>query len=182
MQVVCRLKCCEMLMISNEWMRNSATVVSRIMSVVAAGMMSLALIAPVAGQDRMVLGPDQFKEDKSGAGAVLCVWSLYLSIQAETATCALPRRPVDDAIDQAIVDIDEFILVNSSLHPTRPMLEKFKRDVSESDINSARRWRGPQFCKNEDLEFFHSSSPEKVQASVKALLAIPREPLMNPCL
>jgi hypothetical protein len=169
-------------MTSHEWIRNSAMIVGRIMPIVAAGMMSLALIAPVAGQDRMVLGPDQFKEDKSGAGAVLCVWSLYLSIQAQTAACALPRRPVDDAIDQAVVDIDEFILANSSLHPTRPMLEKFKRDAAEGEINSARRWRGPQFCKNQDLEGFRSPSPEQVRSSVKALLAIPREPVMNPCL
>jgi hypothetical protein len=47
-------------------MRNSATIVRRIMPMVAVGMMSLALIAPADGQDRMVLGPDQFKDDKSG--------------------------------------------------------------------------------------------------------------------
>src|SRR5258708_2715282 len=82
---------------------------------------------PGGGQDRLVLGPRQFEEDKSGAGAVLCLWSIYLSVQAQTAACALPRRPVDDAIDQAIVAIDEFVLANSSLHPTRPMLEDFKR-------------------------------------------------------
>jgi hypothetical protein len=168
-------------MISNERMRNPATVVTCFMSIVAVGI-GLGLIAPAAGQDRMVLGPDQFKEDKSGAGAVLCAWSLYLSIQEQTATCAWPRRPVDDAIDQAVVDIDEFILANSSLHPTRPMLDKFKHDAAAGEIKSARRWRGPQFCKNEDLEGFRSSSPEKVQSSVKTLLAVPREPLMNPCL
>ena len=163
-------------MISNESMRNSATIVRRILPVVAVGMMGLAPIAPAAGQDRMVLGPDQFKGDKSGAGAVLCAWSLYLTIQAQTAACGLPRRPVDDAIDQAVADIDEFILANSSLHPTRSMPENFKHDA-------AARAAGPQYCENKDLATFRSSlSPEKVQSSVKTLLAIPREPLMNPCL
>jgi hypothetical protein len=143
--------------------------------------LGLLLIEPVAGQDKMVLGPDQFKEDKSGAGAVLCTWSIYLSIQAETAACALSRRPVDDAIDQAIVAIDEFILANSSLHPTRAMLENFKRNAAASAVSGARQL-GPQFCKREDLEMFRSPSPEKIQAGVKALLAVPREPVMNPCL
>jgi hypothetical protein len=32
-----------------------------------------------------------------------------------------------------------------------------------------------QFCKSDDLEAFRSPSPEKIQASVKALVAIPRE-------
>jgi hypothetical protein len=163
-------------MVSHEQMRNSATVARRIMSIVAAGTMGLALIAPVAGQDRMVLGPDQFKGDMSGAGAVLCTWSRYLSIQTWTANCALPRRPVDDAIDQAVVDIDEFILANSSLHPTRPMLENFKHDAAARDA-------GPQYCENKDLPKFRNLlTPEKVQSSVKTLLAVPREPLMNPCL
>jgi hypothetical protein len=88
---------------------------------------AVAMIIPAFGQDRMVLGPRQFEQDKSGAGAVLCSWSIYLSIQNQVAACALPRRPVDDAIDQAIVAIDEFILANSSLHPSKPMLEDFKR-------------------------------------------------------
>jgi hypothetical protein len=168
-------------MVGNKSMRNRA-MAPRCITLIVLATFGLVLIAPAIGQDRMVLGPNQFKEDTSGAGAVLCVWSIYLSVQAQTAACALPRRPVDDAIDQAIVAIDEFILANSSLHPTRPMLEKFKHDAAEGELSSARRWRGPQFCKNEDLEGFRSPSPEKIQASVKALLAIPREPVMNPCL
>jgi hypothetical protein len=92
---------------------------------------AVAMIVPSVGQDRMVLGPRQFEQDKSGAGAVLCSWSIYLSIQIQTTACVLPRRPVDEAIDQAIVAIDEFILANSSLHPTRPMLEDFKRSAAE---------------------------------------------------
>ncbi|SRR6266852_5515278 len=159
-------------------MRNPATKSLTLMVIAA---ISLALIVPAVGQDRMVLGPRQFEEDKSGAGAVLCFWSIYLSVQAQTAACALPRRPVDDAIDQAIVAVDEFVLANSSLHPTRPMLEDFKRRAAESTLSSARR-RGPQFCKNADLEGFRSPSPEKIQTTVKALLAVPREPVMNPCL
>jgi hypothetical protein len=128
----------------------------------------LAQVAPVVGQDKLVLGPRQFQTDTSGAGAVLCA-------------CSLPRRPVDDAIDQAIAAIDDFILANSSLHPTKAMVDAFKHDVAASEVSGARRFK-PDFCKGPDLEHFRSPAPEQIQASVKALLAVPREPVMNPCL
>ncbi len=159
-------------------MRNPAiTAAKRLMLVVIAAF-GLASIVPAVSQDRIVLGPRQFETDKSGAGAVLCLWSIYLSVQAETAACALPRRPADDAIDQAIVAMDDFILANSSLHPTKAMLEAFKRDAVASDL----RELGPQICKGSNLEGFRRPSPEKIQANVKRLLAVPREPVMNPCL
>ena len=142
----------------------------------------LTLNAPVLSQDRMVLGPRQFEVDKTGNGAVLCVWSLYLSIQAETAACGLTRRPTDDAIDEAIVAIDEFILVNSSLHPTRPMLDEFKRRAAESHLAIAQRQGLQKFCSRPDLEHLRSISPDQIKASVKKLLELPREPVMNPCL
>src|ERR1051326_4608791 len=83
----------------------------------------LASSSPGFSQDRMVLGPAQFEFDKSGKGAVLCAWSIYLSVKAGTAACGLPRRPVDGAIDKAISQMDEFIIANSSLHPFRAALE-----------------------------------------------------------
>ncbi len=143
--------------------------------------LGFTLVVPALSQDKMVLGPRQFETDTSGAGAVLCLWSIYLSVQAETAACALPRRPVDDAIDQAIVAMDDFIIANSSLHPTKAMLEAFKRDATASDIEDVRQAEA-KVCKGPNLEGFRRPSAEKIQATVKKLLAIPREPVMNPCL
>lgn len=161
-------------------MRHPAILASRLLaSIVIAAL--LWLVVPAVGQDRMVLGPRQFETDKSGAGAVLCVWSIYLSIQAKTATCALPRRPVDDAIDQLIVAIDEFIIANSSLHPTKAMLEEFKQRAAASEARRIQQ-TGLDACKSGDLERFRSSTPEQIQATAKSLLAVPREPVMNPCL
>jgi hypothetical protein len=154
----------------------------RLKSMVIATGCLLTMSLPVLGQDRMVLGPRQFDSDKTANGAVLCAWSIYLSIQAETAACGLPRRPVDDAMDEAIVAIDEFILANSSLHPTRPMLEEFKRRAAEEEISAARRKDFEKFCSRPDLAHFRSISPDQIKASVKKLLELPREPVMNPCL
>ncbi len=142
----------------------------------------LAFTMPARAQDRMVLGPRQFEVDKTGNGAVLCTWSIYLSIQAETAACGLTRRPTDDAMDAAIVAIDEFILANSSLRLTRAALDEFKRRAAESDIAAGRQQGLQAFCSRPDLERFRSISPDQIRASVKKLLEVPREPVMNPCL
>jgi hypothetical protein len=162
-------------------MRNPANAASQRLKLILVAAFGLALIMPAVSQDQMVLGSRQFEKDTSGAGAVLCLWSIYLSVQAQTAACALPRRPVDDAIDQAIVAMDDFILANSSLRPTRAMLDAFKRDAAAEELSSLRQDR-PQFCTSPDLEGFRKPSPEQIQAAVKALLAVPREPVMNPCL
>jgi len=128
----------------------------------------------------MVLGPRQFEADRSGAGAVLCAWSIYLSVQNYMRSCAVAQSPADDVIDEAIVAIDDFILANSSLHPTRAALEAFRRRVAESD---ARRKSGDRtICENRDLEHLRGVAPQALRESVKKLLAVPREPVMNPCL
>ncbi len=136
-----------------------------------------------SGEDRIVLGPRQFEYDKSGQGAVLCVWTIYLSVKSHTAACGLARRPVDDAIDNAIAKIDEFIITNSSLRPSRAALEDFKRRAAEQELKAL----GGQktYCEGpgaRDIEGFRSTSADEVQKSVTALLAVPREPVMNPCL
>jgi hypothetical protein len=155
--------------------------VTKCLKLIVIATVLLALEVPALGQDRMVLGPRQFERD-TGAGAVLCLWSIYLSVQAETAACGLAREPVDDAIDEAIIAIDEFILANSSLHPTRTMLEDFKRRAVESHLSLARQRGLQKTCESRELKHFRSPSADRVRASVKAILAVPREPVMNPCL
>jgi hypothetical protein len=160
------------------WSMHTTTAVGKCIAFIAVATVLLASGAPAIGQDRMVLGPRQFEYDY--AGAVLCLWSIYVTVQADTAACGLARRPSDDAIDEAIVAIDEFILANSSLRPTRAMLEDFKRRAVESHLSFVRE-RGLS-CQRRELEHFRSPSPDKIRASIKALLAVPREPVMNPCL
>ena len=129
----------------------------------------------------MRLGPRQFERDRGG-GAVLCAWSLYLAFQAESAACKVPRQPIDDAIDEAIIAMDEFIIANSSLRPTREMLETFKQRVVDQDLNAMRARGLEKVCAGGDLQVFRSISPDQMRTQTKALLATPREPVMNPCL
>jgi hypothetical protein len=137
----------------------------------------LSLTASALSQDRMVLGPRQLEQDK-GAGAVLCSWSIYLSIQARTAACKLPRTETDDAIDDAIAAMDEFILANSSLHPTPAMLDDFKR----RNLSNLDRFPSKSHCQDRLITVFRNKPADEIRAATKAFLAVPREPVMNPCL
>jgi len=141
-----------------------------------------AAAAPGQVSRPFVLGPDQFKFDETGSGAVLCVWSIYLETQAATKACGLKRRPADDAIDRAILDIDDFIIANSSLHPTRAALEDFKQRTNEVFLHDLERRDFRKYCDGADLEGLRSETPDGVASSIRALLATPREPVMNPCL
>ena len=113
---------------------------------------------------------------------MLCSWSIYLAAQAEVKLCGLVRRPSDDAIDEAILAIDEFILANSSKPPTRQILEDFKRRAAESQQKGAQQIGVQNYCKHDNAEFVRRSSPEEIRAAIKDLLAVPREPVMTPCL
>jgi hypothetical protein len=130
---------------------------------------TVALAVPAFGQDRMILGPRQFEHDNGGA--VLCAWSIYLAVQARTAACGLARRPVDDAIDQAIVEIDQFILSNSSLHPTRAMLDDFKRRATESELTLARQRGLQNYCESRDLVRVNVSSFGRLIRFIDSALA-----------
>jgi hypothetical protein len=159
-------------------MRNPALAISMCLTLIVVATIGPARFVPAVAQDQLILGPRQLAEDKSGAGAVLCSWVILMSFQAQAAACALPRQPIDDAMDEAIVAIDEFILANSSLHPTRNMIESFKRDWSQ------RARSGPSYCEDPELARLRSDNeePARIRTRVKALLAIPREPVGNPCL
>ena len=152
-----------------------------ILTILNCPFIGLSASKTAVGEDRMILGPRQFETDKGG-GAVLCAWSMYLSVRTQATACAISRQPVDDAIEEAITAIDGFIIANSSLHPTREMLEDFKRRAGEAELRHARQLGMQKYCESNLAQHFRRQSPDKILASVKELLAVPREPVMNPCL
>jgi hypothetical protein len=143
-------------------------------------MCALAPSAPIFGQDSSMSTP-RLDADTSGHGAVLCSWWFYLIVRARSMACGFARQPIDDALDQGIDAIDKFIMANSPDHPTREILEKAKRRVTESDLAGARR--DPKaMCEDYLVADFRKSEPAKFRDSVDWLLAVPRKPVANPCL
>jgi len=112
----------------------------------------------------------------------MCPWLILLAVQARTADCGWARQPADDAIDEAIAAIDDFILANTPSHPmTRPMLEELKRNVTAGLRGSSTR---QQYCDGHNIEFLQqirSRDPDQIREEVKVLLANAK-PGRYPCL
>jgi hypothetical protein len=147
---------------------------------------TIALAAPGLGGDQ--------KPDKTVTrGEVFCAWSIYYPIQLRTAKCGLPRQPMDDAIDEAVTQLEEFILANFSNEITRPALENIKRTVKESPIHDPARNKG--LCTDEAgaatgdkrpagfAELVRSGDPDRLRRETKELLSRPLgPPRPAPCL
>ena len=131
------------------------------------------------------------KSDMTGKGAVLCAWSIYASVQYTTRKCGWTRSAVDDAIDQAVAEIDRFIIDNMPSPVTQAQLDETKRNDNDwlwggSAESIAKR------CAVEDVneggpaafawQYRSNSDADSLRAGVADLLSIPREPVMNPCL
>jgi hypothetical protein len=158
-------------------MHGLAIAVVKCLKLVVVAALVLALRAPAVGQDR---------EGSAGpfdpTGAALCGWMIYVLVQGATAGCGLARRPVDDAIDESIVAIEEFILANSTQHLTRAMLEEGKRNLLKSSWGMTAQ-SGQRACEANILKFAETTPslpPDQIRAGIRALLVAPREPVARP--
>jgi hypothetical protein len=147
-----------------------------------AAAMILSLATPAPGQDQPVSKPPQAQWDSTGKGAVRCIWMLYLIAQGMVTECGWQRTPSDDAMEQAILDIDEFILANASERPTRAGLQDYKRRMVEEQLNGTRQAYQKRFCEIPFIDRLRNQSPNQIREGTKDLLSIPREPVLNPCL
>ena len=119
----------------------------------------------------------------TGKGAVLCVWLLYAQTQATVDVCGLPISATDTAIRDGIGRIDRFIIRNSTEPVTQAQLrnsEAIFKNQQITRIVQPGHFHGS--CDGKDIAPFRQGNPEQVEKSIDALLSIPREPLMNPCL
>jgi hypothetical protein len=131
------------------------------------------------------------KNDVSGKGAVLCAWMIYVGVQYTTRKCGWAHLPTDDAINQAVDDIDQFIIDNMPSPMTQAQLDELKSKDNDW------LWDGSaesiaKMCSVEDdnaggpAAFAWSLrsriNAESLRSSVVQLMSVPREPVMNPCL
>ncbi len=128
------------------------------------------------------------KQDTTGKGAVLCIWSLYVELEKTVDVCELPFTPTDRAMRTAISRIDRFIIANSTTPVSQEDLDSRKQAESNKLVMPfvqplANGFLGGEgACTAEFLTRFREVTPERIRKSVDELLSIPREPLMNPCL
>lgn len=119
-------------------------------------------------------------------GGVLCVWSIYISIQRIGAVCFPEETAFQTALDETVRRMDDFIIAN--MPTTREVLDAARRDslrMSGTDEIVPQRCRGSDRRARDMLNMYrHSrmSGADSMRAEVDRLLATPRRPSMNPCL
>ncbi len=128
--------------------------------------------------------------DRSGKGAVLCGWEMYVAIRNMVEICSHPEESeIIKNLNYAIEKTNDFIVANS-LHPvTKADLEKgikarligLKEDMSMLEEYDIR-----QECSSghaaEMKQRMISLSSEEFRKAVDDFLSIPRPPVMEPCL
>jgi hypothetical protein len=131
--------------------------------------------------------------DRSGKGAVLCLWHILLHAQAVVEKCGWERLPVDDAIDRAIIATDAFIIVNSSSPVTQDDLAAAKARISAEAIGEmsspipSEAWvcsvREGQYTPGTLAQAMREDfTAQELDAWAADALSVPREPVLDPCM
>jgi len=118
--------------------------------------------------------------DRSGKGAVLCLWSIYVSIQHGVELCKLDAQHSDAELGRSIERIEKFTLENTTIGVSAGDLRDHKADVFNQTKSMIDAGQGDAVCR--DITRFRDSLADGVREQTDALLSIPREPLWNPCL
>lgn len=115
--------------------------------------------------------------DTTGRGAVLCIFLIHVQVLAQVEHCSPEDAPdIQEALRQSVVDIEEFIVANSSR--SREEVARYRNMLADR-IN-----RRSKVCenRNEIFEMYRKRGADAIRASTRELLAVPREPKSNPCL
>lgn len=113
--------------------------------------------------------------------AVGCMWGLYVNLSVGADYCFPDaRNELREDLADAVERMKDFIVANNLTPITRGELDAYVRERRAELI--ARMPKGEPHCA---LDYFSSLLPdsrEKRRAAVAEALAVPRPPVLNPCL
>ncbi len=120
--------------------------------------------------------------DESGAGAVLCSWMIYNAVRDALGGCGADQHPALRAdLDRDIAALEAFISANSVLPVT--VAELRARAEAERVRTAASQ---PRVCGGGDagevVRGLDAVGPDGRREEIGKLLAVPRWPVLNPCL
>jgi hypothetical protein len=115
--------------------------------------------------------------------SVLCFWEMLVSVSAIGKVCAYDQgTEMSRALEDAITQLDQFILLHSDLPNTRELLEEKKQEILAQQQEGVRE--NGEFC-NPSSEissiglhqhFADQNPPAKLRADIGEELAKPRKP------
>lgn len=130
--------------------------------------------------------------DRSGKGAVLCMWQVLVTAQMTREPCGLSRQQIDDAIDIGVAKIDAFIIKYAKRSPTTAeSLAAHKASLVQGQLDALSKDPEARADICMAANGFHAMPAWPAEARILAakamrnkvndLLSVPREPVMNPC-
>lgn len=169
----------------------------RAMAVTFVGMLSVACAVAVSppmrahnpeiGRER---GPPNYQTDPAYAridrerGAVLCSWLILTELKAIHQQCHAAESPdIERALDRSLERFHTFIVANSA--ETRERLEAAVADRLSEARAEAEAHRDAEICAGDVEEFyrfFTRGGADGVDEWTERTLAVPRPPVLDPCL
>jgi hypothetical protein len=148
-------------------------------------LLMLLLLASPAAQGQ----PNRQPPESDPRGAVLCAWSIYVSLRAVGAACFPEQVGFNALLDEMIGRMDRFIVDNAPT--TQRELDKGKAALSAETImdfeagppDGKRRSCGEHPGGSAQIyRHMEQQGAARLRAEMDRLLAVPRRPVMNPCL
>ena len=122
----------------------------------------------------------EVSDDRSGKGAVMCMWGLDVSLLAIGTKCTFEEDGAfNDELRTSIKSINRFIVQNRHRQPITS-----EKIGSDTEAELARYEQTPGLCSSDFVKMYgylRSQGPAALRASTKELLSVPREPVVNPC-
>ena len=117
--------------------------------------------------------------------AVLCVWTIYVGLHVAADYCFPDsERDLKEDFAGAIERFKDFIVANSLTPVTRSDLDAYVEKRRAELISHALKTPigAPRCPKLDFFADYQADGREKRRADVAKMLAVPRPPVMNPCL
>jgi len=121
----------------------------------------------------------------NGDTAILCAWQIYVDLKLASDICFPNSEPeLKSDLADAVEALKNFIVANSLTPVARTDLDAFvQKRWTEKFSRVPKSVAGTEKCPMRDwLADFQKDGQEKRRADVAKMLAVPRPPVMNPCL
>ena len=117
--------------------------------------------------------------------AVLCAWTIYVDVHVAADYCFPDsERELKEDLADGIERFKDFIVANSLRPVTRSDLDAYVEKQRADLLSRAPKVAaGAQRCPRTDqFSYYQVQGREKRRAEITQMLAVPRPPVMNPCL
>lgn len=115
-------------------------------------------------------------------GAVLCYWTLYMGAEIAGERC-FPNDPFRDPLKNAMNRMERFIIENKPT--TQETIDIAKQNFLGKTPNDYKT--NTKYCTKEDMAvstftWLKNRGVAALDQEMSKLLAVPRKPVMNPCI